>query len=353
MRKLLHDVAERSADYLEGLAERPVAPSPDALERLGELGGELPGGSTDPAEVLAMLDEIGSPATVASSGPRYFGFVIGGSLPAAVAADWLATVWDNNAGLRIAAPVGAHLEDIALGWLVDVLGLPPGTGGGFTTGATMANLTGLAAARHRLLDRVGWDVQGQGLFGAPELRVVVGDEVHVSVLRALSLLGLGRDRVVRVPVDGQGRMRADALPELDDRTILCVQAGNVNTGAFDPLEPITAAAEAAGSWVHVDGAFGLWAAAAPERRGLIRGVERRRLVGDRRPQVAQRAVRQRAGLRARSRGAPQCDAQHGRLPLPGSRRASPSTTCPSCHVGHAASTCGPPFVRSAARAWRP
>jgi glutamate/tyrosine decarboxylase-like PLP-dependent enzyme len=273
MRTLLLDVAERAAVYLDGLADRPVAPTAEALDRLARLGGDMPARPTDPAEVVALLDEVGSPATIASAGPRYFGFVIGGALPAAVAANWLGAAWDNNAGPRPASPVAAHLEDVALRWLVDVLGLPEGAGGGFVTGATMANFTGLAAARHALLERAGWDVEGQGLFGAPPLRVVVGDEVHVSLVKALGLAGLGRDRVERVPADEQGRMRLGALAGLDERTILCVQAGNVNTGAIDPMAPLVAAAREAGAWVHVDGAFGLWAAAAPERRHLVEGVE--------------------------------------------------------------------------------
>jgi glutamate/tyrosine decarboxylase-like PLP-dependent enzyme len=273
MRKLLLDVAERSADYLDGLDDRPVAPPPDAVEQLARLGGDLPDGPTDPAEVVALLDEVGSPATVASAGPRYFGFVVGGSLPATVGANWLGTAWDSCAGLWAASPAASYAEGVALGWLVDVLGLPPGTGGGFVTGATMANFSGLGAARHALLERAGWDVEGQGLFGAPPLRVVVGDEVHVSLLKALGLAGLGRERVERVPVDGQGRIRPDTLPALDDRTILCVQAGNVNTGAFDPLGPLVAAAREVGAWVHVDGAFGMWAAAAPERRALVDGMD--------------------------------------------------------------------------------
>jgi glutamate/tyrosine decarboxylase-like PLP-dependent enzyme len=170
------------------------------------------------------------------------------------------------------SPIGAALERIALRWLLDVLGLPPGAGGGFVTGATMANFTALAAARHALLQKQGWDVESQGLLGAPPLTVVVGDEVHVSLLKALSLLGLGRDRVIRVPVDGQGRMRADKLPPLTETTLVCIQAGNVNTGAFDPAQEICAAARAAGAWVHVDGAFGLWAAAAPQRAYLTAGI---------------------------------------------------------------------------------
>src|SRR5262249_25052261 len=180
-------------------------------------------------------------------------------------------VWDQNAGVFVLSPTAARIEQIALGWCADVLGLGADTGGGFVTGATMANFAGLAAARHRLLDRAGWDVEARGLFGAPEIRVVVGDEGHVSLLKALGLLGLGRERVLRVPVAGRGRTRADALPALDAETILCLQAGNVNTGGCDPARPLVDAARAAGAWVHVDGAFGLWAAAAPSTARLMDG----------------------------------------------------------------------------------
>ncbi|MBS1251062.1 MAG: Aspartate 1-decarboxylase [Anaerolineales bacterium] len=266
--------SERSVRYLEALNQRRVAPTAEAVDRLGELGGPLPDEPTDPKRVLAFLDDIGSPATVASAGGRYFGFVIGGALPATVAANWLAGAWEQNAGLIATSPVAAALEGIALQWLVDVLPLPSEAGGGFVTGATMANFTALAAARHVLLRRQGWDVEAQGLFGAPPLTVVVGQEVHVSVLKALSLLGLGHKRVVQVPVDGQGRMRADAFPELSDSTIVCIQAGNVNSGAFDPAEEVCTTAHEAGAWVHVDGAFGLWAAAAPERAYLTAGIEK-------------------------------------------------------------------------------
>lgn len=273
MAHLLHDAAERAAAYLTALAERPVAPGPEALAGLAAFAEPLPEGPADPAAVLALLDEAGSPATVASAGPRYFGFVTGGTLPAALAASWLATAWDQNASLSVMSPVATRLEEVAGGWLTDLLGLPDGCAIAYTTGATLANLAGLAAARHTLLARQGWDVEAVGLFGAPELRVVVGEEVHVSLVKALGLLGLGRERVLRVPADGQGRMRADALPPLDERTILCVQAGNVNTGAFDPARPLCEAARAAGAWVHVDGAFGLWAAAAPGRTHLADGLD--------------------------------------------------------------------------------
>lgn len=272
MTDLLKSVAERAGSYLAGLDERSIVPTPEVLDRLAELGGPLLDGPADPAAVLAQLDEFGSPATVASAGGRYFGFVTGGSLPAALAANWLAGAWDQNGGLAVMSPLVTTLEEVALRWLLEILSLPAGAGGGFVTGATMANFTALAAARHALLRQQGWDVEAQGLFGAPPLTVVVGDEVHVSLLKALSLLGLGRDRVQRVPTDGQGRMRAEALPELSSSTIVCMQAGNVNTGAFDPAREICAAAREAGAWVHTDGAFGLWIAAAPERAHLAAGL---------------------------------------------------------------------------------
>ncbi len=272
MQHLLDDAARRATAYLERLDHRPVAPTPDALDGLSHFAEPLPVDPTDPADVLCLLDEIGSPATMASAGGRYFGFVVGGSLPAARAANWLAGAWDQNAGARSLAPSAAKIEEVASGWLLDLLGLPAEAGIGFVTGATAANVSGIAAARHALLRRAGWDVEAQGLFGAPPITVIVGGEVHVSLLKALSLLGLGRDRVVRVPVDRQGRMRADALPPVDGPTLLCLQAGNVNTGAFDPAaEIIPAAREAGVGWIHVDGAFGLWAATAPERKHLMQG----------------------------------------------------------------------------------
>jgi glutamate/tyrosine decarboxylase-like PLP-dependent enzyme len=270
---LLRAAADRGIRYLAEIQERPVAPNPEALGRLGLLGGALPDGPTDPLEVLRLLDEVGSPATMGTAGPRFFGFVIGGSLPAALAANWLAGAWDQNAGLEATSPVSAALERVAGRWVRQIFALPAQAGVGFVTGATMANFSGLAAARHSLLAREGWDVEARGLFGAPELTVVVGDEVHTSPLKALALLGLGRERVVRVPVDDQGRMRADRLPELGPQTIVCLQAGNVNTGSFDPAREVVARAREVGAWVHVDGAFGLWAAAAPSVSHLVDGYE--------------------------------------------------------------------------------
>ena len=238
MKKLLAETADRAARYLVGIANRNVAPSPADVARLEALGGPLPQGPCDPSEVLALLDDVGSPATVATAGGRYFGFVIGGSLPAALAANWLAGAWDQNAAMQVMSPVASKLEEIVLHWMVDLLGLPEGSGAGFVTGTTMANFTALAAARTALLQRAGWNVEEDGLFSAPPIHVVVGEEVHVSLLKALSMLGMGRSRVTRVAADAQGRMRPEALPALDDRTVVCIQAGNVNTGAFDPAKEI-------------------------------------------------------------------------------------------------------------------
>lgn len=271
IRSLLEASAENAIDYLENVHDRPVAPTPEALAALSALDGPLPEDSADAAEVIELLNRVGGPATTASTGGRYFGFVIGGTLPAALAANWLAGAWDQNAGLLAASPVAAALETISAGWLLDMLRLPATSGVGFVTGGTMANFTALAGARHALLQKAGWDVEAQGLFGAPPITVVVGNEVHVSALKALSMLGLGRERVIRVPVDGQGRMRPDQLPPLNETTLLCLQAGNVNTGAFDPAAELIARAHETGAWVHVDGAFGLWMAASPAHEELTRG----------------------------------------------------------------------------------
>jgi glutamate/tyrosine decarboxylase-like PLP-dependent enzyme len=215
---------------------------------------------------------------VATSGPRYFGFVTGGALPAAVAADWLAAIWDQPAGLYVLSPAASVIEEVAGGWLLDVLGLPPEASVGFVTGCHMANFTALAAARHEMLRRAGWDVEADGLTGAPTLRVIVGDEVHVSVVAALRMLGVGSRQMVRVAADAQGRMRPEALEAaltgVSGLAIVCAQAGNVNTGAFDPLDDIASIAARHGAWLHVDGAFGLWASASAALRHHMRGVER-------------------------------------------------------------------------------
>jgi glutamate/tyrosine decarboxylase-like PLP-dependent enzyme len=269
---LMESAARRSARYLNEIGERRAGPSPEAVRALRGFDVELPAAPVDAETVLDMLDRLGSPATVATAGGRYFGFVMGGSLPVTVAANWLAGAWDQNAVMAVTSPVSAALEEVASRWLLEILGLPRDSGTGFVGGDTVATFAALAAARRALLLREGWDVDAQGLFGAPPITVVVSEETHVSVHKALGLVGLGRERVVRVPADGQGRMRADALPPFRGPTLVCVQAGNVNSGSFDPAEEICAAAHAAGAWVHVDGAFGIWAAAAPGRAHLTRGV---------------------------------------------------------------------------------
>jgi glutamate/tyrosine decarboxylase-like PLP-dependent enzyme len=272
----LRRAAELAEEHLAGIAERGVGASTTYEDTVAALDEPLPERGQDPVAVIEHLAAAVVPATVASPGPRYFGFVTGGALPAALAADWLVSAWDQNSFSRISSPAAAAVEAVTERWILEALGLPLDAGVGFTTGATTANFTGLAAARHAVLERAGWDVEANGLFGAPEIRVLVGEQVHASLLSALRYVGLGADRAIRVPVDDQGAMRADAL-ELDSHppgpTIVCAQAGEVNTGACDPLGEIAAIAREHGAWLHVDGAFGLWAAASPSLRHLVRGAE--------------------------------------------------------------------------------
>ncbi len=275
MDDLLIDAARRGIRYRTTLAERAVAPTATAVDALARFREPMPARGCTADNVLGLLDEAGSPATVATAGGRYFGFVNGSSLPVTVATNWLATAWDQNAALGVMSPTASTLEEVTLGWLTDLFGLPAGTTGTFVTGATLASFTALAAARHELLHRCGWDAGANGLFGAPPITVVVSDESHASIGRALALLGLGRERVVRVPTDWQGRMRAEMLPRLEAGPVLvCTQAGNVNTGAFDPFDSVCDWAQRYAAWVHVDGAFGLWAAAAPQYTHLTAGLAR-------------------------------------------------------------------------------
>lgn len=270
---VLREVVDRSIRYVEGVDERRVFPEPGDIARLAELDGELPAGPCDALDTLRRLDAFASPATVATTGPRYFGFVTGGVLPAAVGAAWLTSVWDQNAILWLTSPAAARTERIVLRWMADLFGLPEGCSGALVTCATMASFAGLAAARSAVLERCGWDVEADGLSGAPPVEVIVGDEVHTTVLKALAMLGLGKRRVIRVPTDGQGRLLASQLPELTSRSILCLQAGNVNTGSFDPLRAACERAREAGAWVHIDGAFGLWAGASRKYAHLLDGIE--------------------------------------------------------------------------------
>jgi glutamate/tyrosine decarboxylase-like PLP-dependent enzyme len=273
---LLQEVARLAGRFLEGLPERPVRASATRDELVQALGGALPDAGEADESVISRLAAGAEPGLIATAGPRFFGFVIGGSLPAALAADWLAATWDQNAGLYAASPAASVVEDIASEWLLELFGLPLTASVGFATGCQMANFTALAAARHAVLQRAGWDVEAKGLYGAPEIHVVLSAEAHVTIFSALRMLGLGSERVHRVSTDDQGRVRADVMRQVlagcQGPTIVCAQSGNVNTGAFDPLDKVVAMAHAAGAWVHVDGAFGLWATTSPELRGQTVGI---------------------------------------------------------------------------------
>jgi glutamate/tyrosine decarboxylase-like PLP-dependent enzyme len=272
MMQLIDHFAGMARGYLADASVGPVYPEQTAITALSKLDTPLQQDPVDPSEVLSLLHEFGSPATVKTIGGRYYGFVTGGSLPAAMAAKLLTTVWDQNAALISMSPVSAVVEDITGKWLIDIFNFPPDCGFGFVTGDTMANFTALAAARHQVLQREGLDVEAKGLFNAPEITVIVGDEVHIRVLKALSMFGLGRDRIIRVAADGQGRIIPEKIPVSDKPTIICAQAGNVNTGSFDDVETICGL-RGKNTWVHVDGAFGLWAAASAKKKHLTRGIE--------------------------------------------------------------------------------
>lgn len=269
---LLADTAIRARRYVQDIDQRRVAPNADAVAQLDIFIEPLPESPSDPRETLSLLDDYGSPATVASTGPRYFGFVNGGRFPVALASSWLAATWDQNAALPTMSPVAARLHEVTRSWLIDLLGLPASCEASFVTGATMANASALTAARDQQLAAFGWDVQRDGLFGAPAPTVILGQRAHSTLIKALGLIGLGRDRVYRVPCDDQGRMRADQLPDLDGPVIVCAQAGEVNTGAFDPFVEIVSWARQRNAWVHVDSAFGLWALADSTRSHLVDGL---------------------------------------------------------------------------------
>ena len=275
-RDVLSAAHQLAQQYLTTVADRHVGGTATLAELRSTLGGPLPERGADPVEVLQRLAQGVDAGIVASAGPRYFGFVTGGAVPVTVGAEWLGTAWDQNAALYVSSPAMAVLEDIVAGWLLETLDLPRHCSVGFVTGAHMANFTCLAAARHEVLRRVGWNVETQGLQRAPRVHVIAGGEVHISAVVALRYLGFGSDEIELIPVDGQGRMRADALAQAVDRVagplIVCAQAGNVATGASDPVRDIITSAHARGAWVHVDGAFGLWAAAVPELRAQVDGM---------------------------------------------------------------------------------
>jgi glutamate/tyrosine decarboxylase-like PLP-dependent enzyme len=274
-RELLHATADYAADFLDTLGERPIRPEVADVDELTQaLGGPLPEEGTDPRAVVASLVENAAPGIVGMPSGRFFGFVIGGALPSALAADWLTSTWDQNSGLYAAGPAAAVVEEVCRGWLAELLGLPADVSVAYVTGCQMAHVTALAAARHHVLAQAGWNVPEKGLAGSPPIRVVVGAKRHVTVDRALRLLGIGAESLEVVPVDDQGRMNVDELHLGDGPTIVCGQAGEVNTGAFDDLDAVADAAAETGAWFHVDGAFGLWAATTPRLRPLLRGSER-------------------------------------------------------------------------------
>ena len=277
-RRLLEETASYAADFFEGLPERPVRQTASLEELRANLGGPLPDAPADPRAVISDLARAADPGVIAIPGGRYFGFVIGGAVPAAVAADWLTATWDQNAGLYVGGPAAAVVEEVAGEWLKELLALPRDASFGFVTGCQMAGVTGLAAARHAVLERAGWNVEERGLTEAPPISVVVGQERHTTVDRALRFLGLGSGCIIPVEADDQGRMLPDALrsalADLDGPSIVCAQAGNVNTGSFDPIAQIADVTSAAGSWLHIDGAFGLWAAVSPGLAHLVAGAYR-------------------------------------------------------------------------------
>ena len=268
---LLQEAASRAISYRGNLVNSPITPDPAA--DLSPFGGDFPDGPTDPRDVLALMDDVGTPATMGFSSPRFFGWVIGGVQPVALAADWMVSAWDQPTYAAEASPATVAMESTAIRWIKEAAGLPQSSWGVFVTGTTVAHIVSLATARSAVLAAEGWDATGQGLFGAPPVSVVVGEEVHPSLIKALGVIGLGRHRVVRVPVDDQGRMRAEAFPDVSPPAIVCVQAGNVNTGSFDPMSEIIPMAKEAGAWVHVDGAFGFWASASPRLSELTTGME--------------------------------------------------------------------------------
>ncbi len=277
LQPLLDETTSYATEFLKGLAQRRVAPSATAEELRKQLGGPLPDKPQEPRQVVAELAKRAEPGLMATPGSRFFGFVIGGSLPAALAADWLTSTWDQNAALYAAGPAASVIEEVCGAWLTELLRLPEGTSFGFVTGCQMAHFTALAAARHHVLKTAGWDVEAIGLTGAPPMRVVVGEERHTTIDCAVRFLGLGAASLRSVPVDGQGRMRPDALRSVlagsHMPTIVCAQAGNINTGAIDPLRAICDIGHEYAAWVHVDGAFGMWAAASPTLQPLVDGIE--------------------------------------------------------------------------------
>jgi glutamate/tyrosine decarboxylase-like PLP-dependent enzyme len=273
MNNIIESVKEKAGRYIETIENRNVFPSKDALNKLSLFDELLPEHPTDPVNTIEFLDKIGSDATVASTGGRYFGFVIGGVVPAALGASWLASTWDQNVGLWTTSPIASKIEEVALKWLKELLKLPMSSEGALVTGTTMANYVALSAARNKLLKQNGWDLDEKGLYGAPRIKILVGEEAHTTIFKAIKMLGMGNQNIIRIPADSQGAIRADLFPKIPEPSIICLQAGNVNTGAIDPIGHICDQARNKNTWVHVDGAFGLWASVSPELEQSIKNIE--------------------------------------------------------------------------------
>jgi len=271
--KILNSAAKHALSYLDELPERRVFPSEESLQKLNRLSVVLPDSAANAEEVIETLNTIGSINTVSSNGGRYFGFVFGGTLPASLAASWLVSAWDQNAVFKVSSPIASHIEKITGNWLLDLLHLPSKSAVGFVTGTTMANFCGVVAARYNIYKRLGWDIKAHGMNNAPPIRIIAGEELHASMQRALILAGFGSENLVKVPTDDQGRIIAENFPALDESTLVCLQAGNVNTGAIDPVKNICLSAKEKGAWVHIDGAFGLWSRVSPVKSHLAEGYE--------------------------------------------------------------------------------
>lgn len=272
-KELLEKAKNYAYKYIDNLEDLKVYPDEEAISRLEIFDEPLPASSSSPLDIIDLLNKFGSKSTIAQSGGKYFGFVNGGIIPVALASKWISDAWDQNSALFVMSPIASKLEEICEKWIVDLLGLPSDTAAGFVSGSSTAIICALATARNKLLLNQNWDVNKNGLFGAPPIRVVLSEQAHSSIFKALSLIGLGKDRVELVPADSQGRMILNKLPQIDSNTLLIAQAGNVNSGAFDPFDKLCTIANQAGAWIHIDGAFGLWAAASPDKYNLIKGFE--------------------------------------------------------------------------------
>lgn len=274
MTDLYQQVFNYATDFLKQANDLPIQVNAVDRANLKHLDFELPKQGLDATAVIDELNQWVTPATMKMGSPRFFGFVIGGAYPVSVASNWLGTAWDQNTGLEKTTPAVAQLEQVSARWMLNMLGLPKDSATAFVTGATVANFTALAAARNQIFTAAGWDVEADGLIGAPDLHIIISEESHPTVYKSLAMLGLGRNRVIKVPTDDQGRMLVAQFPEIQDNTLIITQAGNINSGSFDPISEICDLAKPKNAWVHVDGAFGLWAMATEKYKHLGLGLDK-------------------------------------------------------------------------------